>query len=189
MVYWKKFFNIFMLKLIWHPSVSILVLNKSKHFFSCQIHRKCTGAHKLQNNTHSALSVFPSPHPNTFTSLSNTNSVVVVLTQNQHLSTLIMFPLSFFLYILSSRSVTFPVALSSYLRQTAPVQASLTNWGPQVSQPSPPSPRRSAPFLPRGSAPSAHAHTVWPTATRSETWSLWEAKITIALNGRDAYAS
>lgn len=64
MVYSKKCFNIFMLKLIWHPSVSILVLNKSKHF-SCQIHRKCTGAHKLQNNTHCcplSLSIAPSQH-------------------------------------------------------------------------------------------------------------------------------
>ena len=114
-----------------------------------------------------ALSFFPPPFPHTL--LSNTNNVVDELTQNLHLSALIMFPLSFFLYILSSLSVTSPVALSSYLRLTAPVQGSSTSWCLQVSQPSPLSQRRSAPFLPRGSARSARARTAWPTATRSET--------------------
>lgn len=64
-------------------------------------------------------------------------------------------------------------ALSSYLKLTAPVWASSTSWCLQVYQPLPPSRRRSTPFLPRGSAPSARARTAWPTATRSpQNWSL-----------------
>lgn len=76
-----------------------------------------------------------------------------------------------------SVSIVFPPslsALSSYPRLTAPAPDSSTNWCPQVSRPWPPSPRRSASFLPRGSAPSARAPTAWLTATRSETGNLWE---------------
>lgn len=64
-------------------------------------------------------------------------------------------------------------ALSSYLRLTAPVQVSSTSWCLQVSHPSPPNRRRSAPFLHRGSAPSVRARTAWPTVTRSQrNWCL-----------------
>lgn len=100
--------------------------------------------------------------------ISNTNSFVDDLTQEQILSThvsFVFFPLC-----------DLPLALSSYLRLTAPAPASSTGWCLRVSRPSPPNQRRSTPFLPRGSAPSARARTAWPTAPRSEAWSLWEVK-------------
>lgn len=118
-----------------------------------------------------SLAVFPPPVPN---SPSNSNSVVNESTQNQHLSTLTVLPLSLSLYIFSSLPVTFPAAPSSYLRPTAPARASSTSWAPRLSQRSRPTPRRSALFLRRGSAPSARAPIAWPTATRSEAWNLWE---------------
>lgn len=145
---------------------SICILNESKHL-SCQMHRTCSGAHKLQNDTHCVPSQsFHLPLP--------THSLccptpTVFFDENKHLSSLIVFPLSFVLCILSSLSATFPLALSSYLRLTAPVRASLTSWCLQVCQPSPLNQRRSTLFLPRGSAPSVRARTAWLTATRSET--------------------
>lgn len=99
---------------------------------------------------------------------SNNNSPVEKFIPN--LTTRPVFPLTFFVCIPSSLSVCdLPVALSSYRKLTAPVPASLTSWCLQVSRPSPPNQRRSPAFLPRGSAPSAHAHTAWLTAARSET--------------------
>lgn len=138
----------------------------AKHF-SCQLHRKCTGAHKLQNNTHCcplSLSIAPSQHIHL--ALQHQQRCCCINTKPTSLHSHNVSSVFFLVYSFLS-VCDLPVALSSYLRQTAPVQASLTSWGLQVSQPSPPSPRRSAPFLPRGSAPSAHAHTVWLTATRS----------------------
>lgn len=107
----------------------------------------------------------PLPFPNTF---------ALHHQRHQHLSSLIMFALSFFSHILFSLSVTFPLALSSYLRLTAPVRASLISWCLRVCLPSPLNQRRSALFLPRGSAPSVRARTAWLTATRSETCNVWE---------------
>lgn len=95
-----------------------------------------------------------------------------------------MFVLPFSPQILFSLSVTSPSALSSYLRLTAPVRASLTSWCLRVCLPSPLNQRRSTLFLPRGSAPSVHARTAWLTATRWETcnvWEVWKSSLTEAV--------
>ena len=150
----------FMLKLRGRPLFSIHIPNKSNAFMSDT--QTVTGARTLPSDT-----VLPS---SLSASLSNTNSFVDGFTQNQHVSA----PhVSFPSCILSSLSVTFPVAPCSYLKLTATAPVSSTSWCLRVSQPSPPSQRRSAPFLPRGSAPSARAPTAWPTAARSEAWHLW----------------
>lgn len=150
---------------------SICLLVKSKHL-SCQTPESYKMQKWLQNSHYTVSpSIFPPPFPNMFICptalLINSTSRFLCL---------------FFWCIISSLSVTFPVARSSYLKLTAPVPASLTSWYPQVSRPSPPSQRRSAPFLPRGSAPSAHARIAWPTAARSEKLNLWE--VTVHANER-----
>lgn len=132
---------------------SICLLLKSKHL-SCQAPETNRIQNWLQNSPFTvSTSVFPPPFPNMLLC----PAALLINSTSRFLSL-------FFWCIISSPSV----ALSSYLKLTAPVPASSTSWCPQFSRPSPPSQRRSAPFLPRGSAPSAHARIAWLTAARSE---------------------
>lgn len=131
-------------------------------------HARCTERAQELINCRMILTVCPFSLSTSLYSLCSPTSTAF-FDENKHLSSLIVFPLSFVLCILSSLPATFPLALSSYLRLTAPVRASLTSWCLQVCQPSPLNQRRSTLFLPRGSAPSVHALTAWLTATRSET--------------------
>lgn len=141
---------------------SICLLLKSKHL-SCQAPETNRIQNWLQNSPFTvSTSVFPPPFPNMLLC----PAALLINSTSRFLSL-------FFWCIISSPSV----ALSSYLKLTAPVPASSTSWCPQFSRPSPPSQRRSAPFLPRGSAPSAHARIAWLTAARSEKWDLWQFSV------------